>query len=178
MLNSQISKWLLFVGKNFSITEAHHMWRPDSKLRTPADYFTFETISSTPIDRHRLDDTIASVQDLTHTISKFWRTIISVSCHSDNGRYILQCLEATRNMPDVVEIFGETAKNMGCGVITSDPWIDESSKENIFKIDFEFIECVSFSMIETDGLVLEVEMNGTAEAPDGYGNIDLYVLEP
>jgi hypothetical protein len=160
MTNDILKKWLLSFGADFNIKDIYHVWRPDDKLRVPKDYFTFEVVSSEPTDRHQLTDDTSSGHNVAYTFTKRWKTVVSVKCFSENGHYILQCLEASRHMSAIQNIFGDTIKSQGCSNITSEPWIDESSKEYCFKTEFTFIEWVTFTKTETGVLVETLTLDG------------------
>jgi hypothetical protein len=180
MTNTQIKQWLLAVGAQFGITEVHHIWRSDDKLRKPKDYFTFELLSSEPQDRHTInkDATALGSSNIVYTIAKGWKTTYAISCHSSRGQYILQYLEASRFVPGfMISIFGDSIKDFGCGQITTEPWNDESSKEPIYRMEINFHEWIEATFTESDMKVSQVDLVGWAE--DDLGNhIVLHIVEP
>jgi hypothetical protein len=103
--------------------------------------------------------------------------MVSISCHAENGDVVLKSLEASRGMESIKEIFGETIKNFGCGTITSDPWVDESTKEYRFNTVFEFHECFSYEITEVDAIVESIQMSGRIDLVDGYKIFELPIIE-
>jgi hypothetical protein len=177
MLNSKIEKWLKTVGKLFSIKNSYNTWRPDDSLHTVKDYFTYEILSSGPADTFVVSDLTTVGLVTTNKLNKLWKTVVKVSCISERGQYILQVLEATRDVAEIKAIFGEAIKNTGCDVITSDSWVDESTKEYKYSTQFTFIEDIEFTMTFNDGIVKELEVTGRALTADGYALFDSGVIE-
>jgi hypothetical protein len=177
MNNSKIELWLKTIGKLFSIKNVYNTWRPDDSLHTVKDYFTYEIISSEPIDKFVISDLSTVALVTTNKLNKMWRTIVKISCSGDRGQYVLQALEATKDLQEIKNIFGEMVKNIGCDQITSDPWIDESTKEYKFTTQFTFNEDVEFTLEFKDGIVKELEVTGRAISADGYAIFDTCVIE-
>lgn len=177
MLTSKIELWLKTIGKIFSIKNVYNTWRPDDSLHTVKDYFTYELISSEPTDKFVISDLTTVNLTTTNKLNKLWRTVVRISCNGDRGQFILQALEATKDLQEIKNIFGDAIKNMGCESITSDSWIDESTKEYKFTTQFVFIEDVELSIEFKDGIVKELEVTGRALSPDGYMIFDTGVIE-
>jgi DNA-binding Lrp family transcriptional regulator len=159
----QIRDWILIVARIYKIKDVHHMWRPDSKLKKPQEYFTFEIVSTQPTDTKRIIDETLVGKDITYKITKRYETIVQVTAYSERGAYLLQALESIREMPQVKKVLGVQCECFGCGPITSEPWIDESSKESIYRTDFRFVEGIEHSFTETNMLVEEVAGNGLVD---------------
>jgi len=160
MTNDQLKQWLIAIGAQYNITEAHHQWRPDDSLRVVKDYFTFEVKESNPTDTQKIDELSSSVLNITHTYTKRWENIVEVSAHSENGREALQMLEVTRDLPAVRSIFGENIQVYPCTGITSEPFEDESTKDFVFTTTFPIVEMLTLSITETNGKVTDFDLDG------------------
>jgi len=165
MINhDSIETWLLWVGVEYGVREAHRYFR--SKRKPPADHCVYYSITSTPTGEHAVKTTSDTKNDTAITYNKKFRTVVKVDCYDENGMLILQSLDASTSDPRVREIFGNSVSCLGqfdsiVDVTEYDETHNEPAKNAHYTAQFQFIEMVSFTKTRTNHVFDDFELTGT-----------------
>lgn len=161
---SAIKNWLQWLGADFDILEAHNRFR--SGMKPPADYFTFRILSSQATDDNAVIDKTASSYDNSVTYSKRYKTIVEVTCHSEQAVTVLQSLDSCTTADAVKAFFGDSVTCLGlvAPIVDStehDQTYGEVARETQYSTSFEFNEIVTYTRTITNDIWDTYTMTGT-----------------
>lgn len=99
-----IRDWLLLVGPQYGIREAHHNLRVSDDTKPVRDFFVYRWASSDTRQTDTVEHVTASGNDATIRLTKVHDRVLEVECHCEHGMRALETLEASRQHPRVLEI--------------------------------------------------------------------------
>lgn len=165
-----IRDWLLFVGAEYSITEAHYNQRPDNQIKSKRDFFAFRFQTSSTNQTSANEDSTSSDNDATILHWKTFERQLTIECHSEDGMDILESLIVSMHNPGVDEIINNgRLVIIDIGEITNLTEIDESPYpiEYVFSVDFRIRKEARFSKSRTNHILNDVTATGTLESDSG-----------
>jgi len=136
-----IKTWLLSVGDDYHIHEAHYRQRRG--LLPPARHWVYnDDIPATPYKGGPIRKTEQDGYDLIETITVKSNILISINAYAENGRSALYGLEASMAMDDVRVIFGQCVTMLGIqGDVTNLTLVDETEENPRWRYQANF--CLS-----------------------------------
>ena len=172
--NASVRPWLLAVGKQFGIRQAHDFHWPDADTRPKQMYCTYRLLKTVPVSAGHHNLSTNTGNTLHRKASKPYKTTVQIDLYnSQDGLYELAAMEvAAFTNPVIRNIF----KTGGCAFKTSE--ITDETEFDAEVIDYHqrmvavFEENVEVSLDEINGVVDEIELD-----LDFDGDIPEYVID-
>ena len=163
-IRKTIRDWLLYVGAEYDIREAHHGLRTDDKRKPYRDYFVYRFQTSTT--RH--NDAIADSPEITgnDALITHWQPFvrqIDIECHSEDGMDVLESLLVSIHNPGVNEILDAgRIVIMDMSEIADVSTLDESPyrRDFIYRISIRVRKHARFAKTRIDHVIDTVEIDG------------------
>ena len=157
-----IKTWLLSVGDDYHIHEAHYRQRRG--LLPPARHWVYnDDIPATPYKGGPIRKTEQDGYDLIETITVKSNILISINAYAENGRSALYGLEASMAMDDVRVIFGQCVTMLGIqGDVTNLTLVDETEENPRwrYQANFLFVEWETYTRTRTNHYFDEYSVTG------------------
>lgn len=188
--NSTVRPWLLAVGKQFGIRQAHDFRWPDAKTRPDEMYFTYRLMRTFPVSvgHHDLSSVITPPgkgvpgNDVNRSGSKPYHTVVQIDLYnSQDGLYELAAIEvAAHASPIIRQLFQSKGVAFFEAEITDETTFDDQRVDYHHRMIATFEENVEVSITEINGQVDDIvlDLNWDGDIPSQTVNDSGITLTP
>jgi hypothetical protein len=156
--DTAIRPWLLAVGEQFGIREAHEYRWADADTHPGVMYFTYRVLRSSKNDDGLLDITTADGNDAINAAAQEWNTLVQVDLYRSQGGIgeLASCCLAAQDDDSITGIFD--AHGISFVDLIEDPnddqtsWDDEEIKYH-HRMICRFFEFANYELRETNKVV-------------------------
>ena len=175
-----IRDWLLMVGEQYAIHEAHHVRRPDSSLKHPRDYFVYqfersEQTTVQPADNSAVSGTYDSTADYYATFNRQLR----IECHSENGLEVMEAVLVSAWHPasnDILNAARLVLKDMPNGV-ENETTDDETRVDHLYTAVFGVRKNTHFTVTRENSIWANYNIDGTLTLLDDVSTVDIVATD-
>lgn len=179
-VNDAIRDWLLLVGAEYSVREAHYIKRPDDSLKPVRNWFTYRFDSSVATGGvHDLStDAGSNVADME--FSQTFERLLTISCHgSADGLEIIEALLVSAYHPAVNDII-DAARLVIVDIpdaIANETVDDETDIDYVYTAQFRIRKNTSFALSRADHIWDNYNVGGTLTQADDVGTLPVTITD-
>jgi len=173
-----VRDWLLLVGGEYAIYEAHHELRPDGApggLKAPDDHFVFRFLrSSTEWTQAENNSDVASTYNSTGDYYMGFDRELRIECHSQHGLEVLEAVVVSMSHPavnDILSAVGLVIK--GTTGIENETTGDDTKVDHLYAITLGCRKNTHFTVTRDNQIWTSYNVTGTLTLPDDVSTLDI-----
>ena len=172
-----VRDWLLLVGEQYAVHEAHHIQRPDDGLKEPAAHFVFrfdesQQTTSQPVDNSAAEGSYDSTGEFYATFDRRLR----IECRdSDDGMEIMEAVLISAWHPavnDILKAASLVIVDMPDGALNQTTQ-DETRVDHVYTAIFGVRKNTCFVVQRDNQIWTSYTLTGTLTLPDDVTTLDI-----